>query len=156
MEPRPCRHQHAVTTGELLVLENHIGEQADGAGAETQDHVGGIVGESLEIAPQAPLLGCHGERVARQCEMVKSHRRVARPGQALEAECSMFEALPHVGKLAPVDPALTGDDRRQVSIAEQGDALRGEPQRFAERGVKIGARLAWQTVHEVNVQRPNT
>jgi hypothetical protein len=52
------------------VLHEPLRHPADGAGAEADQRVGGIVGVALEVALQPAVLSCDGQAVAREGEMI--------------------------------------------------------------------------------------
>ena len=71
------------------VLHESQWHAADGAGAETDQRVGGIVGVALEVALQPAVLSRDGQTVARKREMIETDTDIAGPARlrAMVSDC---------------------------------------------------------------------
>src|SRR5690606_20837010 len=108
---------------------------------------------ALEIAAQASVGRRSLERVAGKREMIEPDGAITGSDELPMTELRHRKTLCLPGQRSLVDAALPRDQMRDVGIPEQRDAVGSEILRAVERVGQVVARLAWQPVHQVEVER---
>jgi len=147
-----CFDRSAPGAGLFRILDDQVGELADGAGAHADQDLGGIIGEALEIAAQVAFGSGQRHAIVGQGAMVEADRAIACLRQRIMAHGGHREALGDIGQIAGVDPALARQKARHMGIAEQGDARWREADGGVERGGQVVHALAGQAVHQVKAR----
>ena len=114
------------------VLHESQWHAADGAGAETDQRVGGIVGVALEVTPQPAVLSREGQAVVWKGEMIETDTDIAGIQQGFRDGFGLPVPLDAVGQGVFGDLALMLLERRNVSVAEHRKAVRPELDAFGD------------------------
>ena len=114
------------------VLHESLRHAADGAGAETDQRVGGIVGVALEVALQPAFLSRDGQTVAGKGEMIEADADVAGVQQGFRDGFGLQVPLDAVGQGVFGDLALMLLERGNVGVAEHRKAVRPQLDAFGD------------------------
>ena len=127
-------------------------ELTDGACTKTDYHIGLVVGEALEVAPQRSFFGGDGKRIIRQRVMVETDRLIPRRNEQPMAELCLIELLLGIRQSAAINLPLTRNEVRDVGISEQRDPFWSKPDRFDQGSLQLLRALVRQAVHQVEIE----
>ena len=148
----PLADSASVNAGRGGVLRVALRELRDRRGAEPDEHLGGVIGVALEVAPQPPGLLGDGEPVIGRREVVDADLRIAVPHEQPAGGVEKVEPLGGGGQRLGGDHLLALGHPRHMRIAIKGHPVGREREQLLHRLGDARAGLVRQAVEDIGVE----